>query len=103
MTHASEVMLKILQASFTSTWTIDFQMFKLVLEKAEEPEIKLPTYAGSLKKQEFQKNIYFCFIDYAKAFDCVDHNKLENSERDGNTRPLDLPPEKSVCRSWSNS
>ena len=48
-------------------------MFRLVLEKAEEPEIKLPTSIGSLKKQE---NIYFCFIDYAKAFDCVDHNKL---------------------------
>ena len=44
------------------------------------------------KVREFQKNIYFCFIDYAKAFDCVDHNKLENSERDGNTRPPDLPP-----------
>ena len=58
-------------------WTVNFQMFKLVLEKAEEPEIKLLTSAGSLKKQkEFQKNIYFCFIDYAKAFDCVDHNKL---------------------------
>ena len=53
-----------------------FQMFKLVLEKAEEPEIILPTSAGSWKKQEFQKNIYFCFIDYAKAFDCVDHNQL---------------------------
>ena len=52
-------------------------MFKLVLEKAEEPEIKLPTSAGSSKKQESsRKNIYFCFIDYAKAFDCVDHNKL---------------------------
>ena len=51
-------------------------MFKLVLEKAEEPEIKLPTSTGSSKKQEFQKNIYFWFIDYAKAFDCVDHNKL---------------------------
>ena len=51
-------------------------MFKLVLEKAEEPEIKLPTSALSWKKQEFQKNIYFCFIDYAKAFDCVDYNKL---------------------------
>ena len=50
-------------------------MFKLVLEKAEEPEIKLSTSIGSLKR-EFQKNIYFCFIDYAKAFDCVDHNKL---------------------------
>ena len=52
-------------------------MFKLVLEKAEEPEIKLPTSTGSWKKaKEFQYNIYFCFIDYAKAFDCVDHNKL---------------------------
>ena len=52
-------------------------MFKLVLEKAEEPEIKLPTSAGSSKKaREFQKNVYFCFIDYAKAFDCVDHNEL---------------------------
>src|SRR5574337_1197520 len=52
-------------------------MFKLVLQKAEEPEIKLPTSAGSWKKQESsRKNIYFCFIDYAKAFDCVDHNKL---------------------------
>ena len=48
-------------------------MFKLDLEKAEEPEIKLPTSAGSSKKQEFQKNIYFCFIDYAKGFDRVDH------------------------------
>ena len=52
-------------------------MFKLVLEKAEEQEIKLPTSAESWKKaREFQKNIYFCFIDYAKAFDCADHNKL---------------------------
>ena len=180
-------------------WTVNFQMFKLDFEKAEEPEIKLPTSIGSSKKQEssiktstatakslqscptlcdpigvsppgspapgilqartlewvaisfsnawkwknegevtqscptfsdpmgcslpgssihgiFQarvlewgaialsdKNIYFCFIDYAKAFDCVDHNKLENSSRDGNTWPPDLPPEKSVCSSRSNS
>ena len=55
------------------------------------------------KAREFQKNIYFCFIDYAKALDWVDHNKLENSERDGNTRPPDLPLEKSVCRSRSSS
>ena len=55
------------------------------------------------KAREFQKTIYFCFIDYDKAFDCMDHNKLENSERDGNTRPPDLPLEKSVCRSRSNS
>ena len=55
------------------------------------------------KAREFQKNIYFCFIDYAKAFDYVDHTKLENSERDGNTRPPDLPLEKPICRSGSNS
>ena len=52
------------------------EKFKLDLEKAEEPEIKLSISVGSSKKQEFQKNIYFCFIDYAKTFDCVDHNKL---------------------------
>ena len=55
------------------------------------------------KSTEFQKNIYFCFIDYAKAFDCVDHNKLENSERDGNARSSDLPLEKHEYRSGSNS
>ena len=54
------------------------------------------------KAREFQK-IYFCFINYAKAFDSVDHNILENSSRDGNTRPPDLPLEKPVCRSGSNS
>ena len=93
------------QAS-TSTWIKNFQMFKLDLEKAEEPEIKLPTAIGSQKKaRKFQKNIYFCFTDYAKAFDCVDHNKMwrtKSSSRDGNTRPPYLPPEKSVCRSRSN-
>jgi len=55
------------------------------------------------KAREFQENIYFCFIDYAKAFDYVDHKKLENSERDGNTRPPDLPLEKPVCRSGGNN
>ena len=81
-------------------------MFKLDLKKAEEPEIKLPTSTGSSKKQESvsEKIIYFCFIDYAKAFDCVDHNKLwKIFKRDGKTRPRDLPPKKSVCRSRSNS
>ena len=60
-------------------WTVNFLMFKLVLEKAEEPEIKLPTSTGSSKKQESSKkkpHIYFCFIDYAKVFDSVDHSKL---------------------------
>ena len=57
-------------------WIMNFQMFKMDLEKAKEPEIKLPISAGSLKKWEFQKNTYFCFTDCAKAFDCVAHNKL---------------------------
>ena len=68
-------MLKILKPGLNSMWTVNFQMFKLDLEKAEEPEIKLPASAGSSKKQEFQKNICFCFTDYAKAFDYVGHNK----------------------------
>ena len=55
------------------------------------------------KAKEFQKNIYFCFTDYAKAFDCVNHDKLENSSRDGNTRPPSMPPEKHLYRSRSNS
>ena len=67
---------KFSKPGFGNTWTVNFQMFKLVSEKvSEEPEIKLPTSIGSSKKQD-QKSIYFCFIDYAKAFDCVDHNKL---------------------------
>ena len=69
-------MLKILQPGFNSMWTMNFQMFKIDLEKAEEPEIKLPTFIGSSKKQEFQKNIYFSSIDYTKDFDSVDHNKM---------------------------
>ena len=77
---------------------------QLVLEKAEEPEIKLPTSTGSWKKQESsRKTSTFALLTNAKAFDCVDHNKLENSERDGNTRPPDLPLEKSVCRSGNNT
>ena len=78
-------------------------MYKLDLERAEEPEIKLPTFIGLQKKQENFKKIYFCFIDYDQAFDCVDHNKLENSSRDRNTGTPYLSPEKSVCRSRSNS
>ena len=80
---------------------MNFQIFKLGLEKSEEPEIKLPTTVK--KAREFQKNIYFCIINDAKAFDCVDHNKLENSSRNANMRPPYLPPEKSVCRSRSNN
>ena len=67
---------KFSKSGFNSTWTVNFQMFKLYLEKSEVPEIKLSTSVGSSKKQEFQKNIYFSFINYAKAFDCIDHNRL---------------------------
>ena len=70
-------MLKVLQARLQQNVNCELPDFRLVLEKAEESEIKLLTSTGSSKKQESsRKNIYFCFIDYAKAFDCVDHNKL---------------------------
>ena len=78
-------------------------MFKVDLDKAEKPEIKLTMSAGSSKKQENLKKEKVCFIDYTKAFDCVYHNKLWKMLRDGNTRSPYLPPEKSVCRSRSNS
>ena len=67
---------KFSQPGFNSMGTKNFQMFKLDLEKAEEPESKLPTSIGSQKKQESSKSIYFCFINYVKAFDCMEHNKL---------------------------
>ena len=83
---------------------MNFQMFKLDLEKAEAPEVKLPTSAGSLEKQEVPENIYFCFIDNAMSFDCEDHNKLwQILQEMGIPDHLDLPPEKSVCTSGSNS
>ena len=84
---------------------MNFQMFKLHLEKAEEPEIKFPTSVGSQNKQEFQKNVYICFIDYAKAFDCVDHNKLWKilKEMGIPDHMTCLPLEKPVCKSGSNS
>ena len=68
---------KFSKPDLNSMWTVNFQMFQLDLEKSEEPEIKLPTFIGSSKKQESsRKNIYFCIIDYAKAFDCVSHDRL---------------------------
>ena len=75
ISQASKVLLKILQARLQQYMNCELQMFKLDLQKEEEPEIKLPTFVGSSKKQEFPRNINFCFIDYAKAFDCVGHNK----------------------------
>ena len=72
-------MLKILQARLQQYMNCELPDIQADLQKAEETEIKLPTSVGSLKKQEFQKNIQFCLIDYPKTFDCVDHNKVENS------------------------
>ena len=97
-------MLKILQARLQQCVNHELPDVQTGFRKTEEPEIKLPTSVGSSKKaQEFYKNIYFCFIDYARDFDSGSQQIMENSLRDGNTRPPDLPPEKSVCRSRSNS
>ena len=82
---------------------MNFQKFKLVLEKAEEPEIKLTTSAGSWKNQESSRKTSISALLTMPKHLTVDHNKLENSERDGNTRPPDLPLEKPICRSGSNS
>ena len=84
---------------------MNFQMFKLVLEKAEEPEIKLPHPLDHGKSKRVPEiNIYFCFTDYVKGFDCVDHNKRWKILKEmGIPDPPDLPLEKSVCRSGSNS
>ena len=79
-------------------------MFKLDLEKAEEPDIKLPTSSWIIEKaREFQKNIYFCLINYAKAFDCVDHDKQWKVLKETETQTPDAPPEKPVCSSGSSS
>ena len=96
-------MLKILQAQLQQCMSVNFQIFKLVLEKAEEPEIKLPTSVGLSKKQESsRKTSISALLTMAKLL-TVDHHKLENSERDGNTRAPDLPLEEPICRSGSNS
>ena len=76
ISHSSKIVLKILQASLQQYMNHEIPDVQAGLEKAEEPEIKLPTSRGSLKKQELQKGIYSCFIGYTKAFDCVHHNKL---------------------------
>ena len=96
-------MLKILQARLQQYVNRELPDGQAGFRKGRETRDQIANIHWIIEKaSEFQKNI-FCFIDYDKAFDCVDHNKLENSSRDGNTRPPDLPPEKSVCRSRSNS
>ena len=95
-------MLKILQARLQQYMNCELPDVQAGFRKGRGTRDQIANICWIIEKaREFQKNI--CFIDYAKAFDCVDHNKLENSERAGNTRPPDLPPEKSVCRSRSNS
>ena len=96
-------MLKILQARLQQYVNREFPDVQAGFRKGRGTREQIANIHWIMEKaREFQKNIYFCFIDYAKAFDCVDHNKLENSERDGNTRPPDLPLEKPVYRSGSN-
>ena len=97
-------MLKILQARLQKYVNHELPDVQADFRKGRGTRDQIASIHWIMEKaREFQKNIYFCFIVYAKAFDCVDHNKLENSERDGNTRPPDLPPEKPVCMSRSNS
>ena len=106
--HSSHILakswLKFSKPGFSNTWTVNFQMFKLVLEKVEEPEIKLPTSAGSSKKQESSRKISaFALLTMPKPLTVWITTNCRKSSRDGNTRPPDLPPEKSVCRSRRNS
>ena len=97
-------MLKILQARLQQYVNHELPDVQAGFRKGRGTRDQIANIGWLIEKaREFQKNIYFCFIDYAKAFDCVDHNKLENSSRVGNTRPPDLPIEKFVCRSGSNS
>ena len=89
-------MLKILQASLQQYVNLEFPDVQSGFRKGRGTRDQIANIHWIIKKaREFQKNFCFCFIDYAKAFDCEDHNKLENSSRDGNTRPPDLPRE--IC------
>ena len=109
ISHVSKVMLKILQARLQQYMSHQFPDVQAGFRKGRETRGQIANIHWIIKKSKTdQKNFYFCFIDYANAFDygsqqTVDHSKLENSLRDGNTRPPDLPPEKSICRSRSNS
>ena len=103
ISHTSKVMLKILQ---TRLQNVNRELSDVLagFRKGRGTRDQIGNIHWIMgKAREFQKNIYFYFIDYAKTFDCVDQNKLENSERHGNTRPPDLPLEKPVCRPRSNS
>ena len=110
--HSSHILVKscskFSKPGFSEKWTVNFQVFKLKVREGRGTRNQIANIHWIIEKaREFQKNIYFCFIafnySHAKANDSVDHNKLWKILRDGNTRPPDLPLEKSVCRSGSNS
>ena len=104
ISHASKAMFKILQARLQQYMNHEVPDVQAGFRKGRGTRDQIANNHCIIKKaREFQKNIDFCFIDYAKAFDYVDHNKLENSSRDRHTRPPDLPPEKSVYRKRGNS
>ena len=103
VSHDRKVTLKILQARLQQYVNRELPDVQAGFRKGRGTRDQIANIRWIIKKAgEFRENIYFCFIDYAKAFDCVDHHKLENSERDGNTRPPDLPLEEPICRSGSN-
>ena len=105
ISHASKVILRILQARLQEYMNHELPDVQTPFRKGRGIRDQIGNIHWIIEKARvFQKNIYFCFINYAKAFDCVDHNKLWKILQEiGNTRPPDLPPEKSACRSRSNS
>ena len=104
ISHASKVMLNILQTRPQQYVNHELPDVQAGFRKGRGTRDQIANICWIIKKErEFQKNIYFCFIDYAKALDCVDHNKMWKVLQEKNTRPPDLRPEKSVCRSGSNS
>ena len=104
ISYANTVMLKILQARLQQYVNYELVDVQARFRKGRGTRDQIANIHQIIKKaREFQKNIYFCFIDYVKAFDCMDHNNLWKILRDGNTTPPDLPLEKPICRSGSNS
>ena len=104
MSHTSKIMLKILQARLQQYVNRELPDVQTGFRKGIETRDQIANICWIIEKaREFQKNMYFCFIDYAKVFDSGSQQTAENSSRDRNTRPPALPPEKSVCRSRSNS
>ena len=104
ISHANKVMLKILQPRLQQYMNHELPDFQARFRKGRGTRDQMANIRWVIKKaREFQENVYFCFIDYTKALDYGSQQTVENSSRDGNTRPPDLAPEKSVCRSRSTS